>query len=81
MHNIKPNTTYKIITLQLAVPATMNPSEVADGISEMMTHSMSSHDAVYDDWAYTEVVPLEGSLPGREIVSDEAPQEGEIFLK
>ena len=36
MNDLKPNTQYKIVTVQLAIPASINDDEITDGLNEMI---------------------------------------------
>lgn len=57
MHNLQPNTQYRIIDIQIAVPTSINPSEVDDAISETLTGSMVA-DNIIADWQRTGVEHL-----------------------
>ena len=72
MHYLKPNSTYKIHTIQIAVPEDIPISEVEDGINEMMNNGMDNEDRVYHDWQFF------GEY-GIGVKTDADPEEGEVF--
>lgn len=45
MHNLKPKTAYKIVTVRIAAPASLSDAEITDGINEMMNSTMDAFPA------------------------------------
>jgi hypothetical protein len=74
MHNYKPRQTLRIVTLQLAIPASTDIDEVADGISEMLTNAMCGENYLVSDWQYAQLLDETPIV----ILSDD-PDEGEAF--
>lgn len=72
MHKLKPNTSYRIVAILVAVPDTIDNATLADGLNEMMRPALDCDDAVFDDYALKAV-----QLP--EVKSSDDPEEGEVF--
>jgi hypothetical protein len=70
MHIIQPNTSYRIIRMEVAVPASMDEGTVDDALSEMFDAAMRA-DQIICDWQ---------RIGGRDSQSSADPEEGEIFL-
>lgn len=74
MHNLQPNTEYKIVTVNIAVPSSLEGCEIFDGLNEMLNDSLSGDLVV--DWSYTseslKQIPLRST--------DADPHEGDLFL-
>ncbi len=71
MHNLKPKTKYNIVTIQLAVPASIPISEVCDGLNEMLYNGLRAADAVFDDFQH-EINPTA-------VKTGKSPEEGDLF--
>ena len=74
-HNIKKNTQYKIITVQIAVP-NIDTGEVEDGINEILTGALADENSVIIDWQYTVDVDKAPTA-----ISSDEPEEGELFKR
>jgi hypothetical protein len=84
MHTTNPNTTYRLVTIELAVPATVEIDEsmFCDGISEMLNAAMTCPDSVIADWQYKYLVDGDGKAiqDWPEVTTgDNGPEEGEVF--
>jgi hypothetical protein len=79
-HNLKPNTDYVIVTLQVAVPKSLYESgDFHDGMSCLMDAAMfdnnnGSRDGVVGDWQY----PRPNDVDGEFRTGDET-WEGQTF--
>ena len=74
MHNLKPNTEYKIVCVELAFPATWDESTIADCINETLRPVV--HCGELADYAFNasdEAVVIE-QTPRRK------PEEGQLWL-
>lgn len=76
MHSLKPKRVYRIVSIQIAVPAEIDDGDLGDGISEMMTQGMMCDDAVYHDWGFK---LKNGQFKSKFVVTTEEPEEGELF--
>jgi hypothetical protein len=74
MHKIQGGQKVRILTLQVAVPANADPSQVADEFTEMLTCATAEEDSNVLDWQY-----LDGPENDTIIIASEDPEEGEIF--
>lgn len=75
MHKVDPNQEVRILTIQVAVPAAANPSDVADEFSEMLTGATAEDESNVLDWQYLGCTPETGEI----VTAAEYPEEGEIF--
>lgn len=71
MHNLKPNTKYKLISVTMAIPLEIGEAGMADGINEMLRESMMD----YPDFLGDYNIDFSGDV--RETDGD--PEEGELF--
>ena len=55
MHALKPNTQYKIVSVQLALPASLDDAEITDGLNELL-RSVCAEDFIAD-WAFKDTKP------------------------
>lgn len=72
-HNVTPNRTCRIMTIEVAVPACADDSAIADAMSALLTEDgICSPDGILLDWRY---------LKDQEYiaVASDDPEEGEIF--
>ena len=76
MHAVQPNQICRILTVQIAVPAEADPSEVADEMSAMLTGGIADPDSNILDWQYLGCSPETGKV----VFASEEPEECEIFL-
>ena len=54
MHNLIPNTKYKIVTIQVAVKADLGDAEITDGLNEMI-RPICAADGMIADWQFLNV--------------------------
>lgn len=76
-HNLKPNTPYRLVTITVAVPASLldaSDAIVADGLNEMLRPGMLCNDAVFHDY---ELRLADAPLR----TTDDAPEEGDLFTE
>lgn len=71
MHQLKKNTDYRIIVVQIAVPADEPESHVADAINETMREAMCMDDNLLHDYS------IDFGGPVRR--TDSEPEEGELL--
>jgi hypothetical protein len=84
MHTTKPNCTYRLVTIEIAVPAVTDIDEhmFCDAISEMLNGAMAYADSVVADWRYRYLLDGDGKaiLEWPEVTTgDDEPEEGEVF--
>jgi hypothetical protein len=78
MEYLKPNTNYKIVSIRLACPESIDDGELTDGLNEMLRNAMSFGDCVFDDYAIDNF-SIEGVFTGNIKTTDSNPEEGELF--
>jgi len=83
MHALRPNTDYRIATVQIAVPMNVDANAFADGMIEMLDNGMMASDAVYHDWSYAfserSWSLSEALLELPTATTSAEPEEGELF--
>jgi hypothetical protein len=79
MHNIKPGTKYRLVTLVVAVPESLyTDSSYTDSVSTLMDTAMfesDGSDGFVADWMYTE--PRQDHPA---VVTGDTVEEGELFI-
>ena len=83
MHLIQPNTKYRIVTVQIAVPAELAESGAfTDGMNDMLNgclmHTEQTGELFIADWRFCLPSPLSSTVP-QFVTSSDAPKEGELF--
>lgn len=82
MHNMKPNTDYVVVQIQVAVkPEDLESGAFYDGMSCIMDTAMfeeDESDGVIADWAYTELD--EAKRVTKSYRTGDDLEEGEIFF-
>lgn len=74
MHNLKPNTEYQIVNVQIAVPSSLvETGEFYDGMSVTMNEAIACEYSVIGDWQYAP------DRFGETKVTDDSPEEGSVF--
>lgn len=79
MHRVQPNQKVKIIPLQIAVPADLDDTKIASGISALLTEGGVARqlgEGVILDWQYGA-----GELHYTEVQASKNALEGEVFGK
>ncbi len=72
MHSLQPKTAYKLITVQIAVPASLSEAEMADGINETLGDAVDGQgETMFADWS------IDFSGPTR--TTDANPEEGDLL--
>ena len=73
MHRVAPNQRVRILTIQIAVADSADPSSVADEISELLSENgICAEGSHILDWRYlTEYQPA--------VTANDDPEEGEVF--
>jgi len=73
MHRVAPNQRVRILTIQIVVAEDVNPSSVADEISELLSENgICAEGSHILDWRYlTEYQPT--------VTASDDPEEGEVF--
>ena len=71
MHAILPNTAYKLVNIQVAVPAGLDDAEITDGLNDML------NDACQEDWIVDWQFPTGTQFFVAQ--SSEVPEEGELW--
>ena len=74
MHNYQPHQVVRIVTIQVALPSTIDIDEVADPFEDLLYRAMREKDAVVLDWQY---LTLLDESPF--VVLDADPAEGDAF--
>ena len=74
MHNYQPHQVVRIVTIQVALPSTIDIDEVADPFEDLLYLAMREKDAVVLDWQYLTLVD-ESPV----VVLDGDPAEGDAF--
>ncbi len=67
MHALKANTEYKIVTIELAMPANLTYDEIADGLNEILRENCD--EKFIADWRF----------PFHNVWIGPNPEEGEVF--
>jgi hypothetical protein len=78
MHKVQPNQKVRVLTLQIAVSESAQPSRVADELSEMLTGAIADRNSYVLDWQY--VLPHGAPETNNIVMASAAPEEGEVFL-
>ncbi len=73
MHRVAPNQRVRILTIQIVVAEDVDPSSVADEISELLSENgICAEGSHILDWRYlTEYQPT--------VTASDDPEEGEVF--
>lgn len=76
MHSLQPRTGYRIVTVHLAVPESIDEAGAADGINDMLREALKTHEekCVFHDWQ----LKTNGSCPIYR--TDNMPVEGDLFF-
>ena len=72
MHNLRPLTDYKIVTIQIAAIAELDDAEITDGLNEMLRACCKTGEGIVDDWQF---VPTSNPIHR----SSDTPEESELF--
>lgn len=77
MHNLKPDTEYKLVSLLLAVPASLQDVEITDGLNDILNNHLVDleDDPFVVDWIFPNLEdPFSIRKTGKNVV-----EEGELF--
>ncbi len=79
MHNLKPNTAYNLVRVDLAIDASTDEDEVLDGLNETLRQACYDEAGGICDWQYPGLITGDRTLHYRTVTTGAAPEECEIF--
>ena len=76
MHLLKPNQEYKMVRVELAMPASLDDAEITDGLNELFNHCVVNSEQTGEDFIADWAFPQPG-FPIRK--TSNTPNEGDLF--